>query len=382
MIFISYAREDRAYASHLESELAEAAIPFLRDRSLPEGDAFWRCKIAAEIRACKLMLIISSCYAWASPWVEQEVHAFSGPKLFILLDDFPLPSEERNSPHTEVYRDKNVLECIKQRIPSTRVVSRSSDMEKDTVNETAIQKVRQHRLREETLRLARSLRILKGKKTNLDIGKDYALNRLDGSILRHIPTNDLISGAGNTLLYIGIEPVTNAQYTKFIQETRFVLPPPTWEHQDFSNPETPVVGINWFEATLYAAWVGGSLPTEEEWELAAREPDAHALYATSSGDIGPGEAYYAQPFGQGAPLPARTFPPNPSGFFNMCGNTWDWCNSSWNQHHVIRGGSYMDSALFCSIQARYRNSPIDRDCCISFRIKVEISPAEARSLQR
>ena len=140
----------------------------------------------------------------------------------------------------------------------------------------------------------------------------------------------------------------------------------------FTNPDAPVVGINWFEASAYAAWAGGSLPTEEEWEYAAQGPDLHAEYATSSGCIGPDEAYYAQSFGAAAPLPARGFPPNPYGFFGMCGNTWDWCASLWGSHRVIRGGSYMDSASFCKIQARYRNAPVDRDCSVGFRLKLQI----------
>jgi Sulfatase-modifying factor enzyme 1 len=89
-------------------------------------------------------------------------------------------------------------------------------------------------------------------------------------------------------------------------------------------------------------------------------------------NIEPDSIHYKQPLGYGTPLPAYKFPPNSAGFFGMCGNTWDWCASAWDSHRVLRGGGYMDSAEFCKIQTRYRNSPIDRDCCVGFRIKIEI----------
>jgi formylglycine-generating enzyme required for sulfatase activity len=71
--------------------------------------------------------------------------------------------------------------------------------------------------------------------------------------------------------YIDKFEVTNAQYRKFCDETKRAYPTnPHWDNQYFdSNPNSPVVGVNWNDAAAYAKWAGKRLPTEEEWEKAA-----------------------------------------------------------------------------------------------------------------
>src|SRR5262249_38205537 len=81
-------------------------------------------------------------------------------------------------------------------------------------------------------------------------------------------------------------------------------------------------------------------------------------------------ANYGCAFAEGAPLPQSIYPPNPAGYRGMCGNTWDWCRDSWNGYRTIRGGCWMDSERFCLVSTRYRNSPIDRDCTIGFRLRI------------
>jgi formylglycine-generating enzyme required for sulfatase activity len=132
----------------------------------------------------------------------------------------------------------------------------------------------------------------------------------------------------------------------------------------------PVVGVTWFEAALYAAWVGGGLPTESEWIRAATLLKPEVIFATATGDIDPQLAHYDSRLGDGCPVVATTFAATLGGFYGMCGNTWDWSDSGDAMYKVIKGGGYFDSALFCRIEARYRNSPLDRDCTVGFRISV------------
>ncbi|MFQ5588092.1 MAG: P-loop NTPase fold protein, partial [Nitrospiria bacterium] len=87
---------------------------------------------------------------------------------------------------------------------------------------------------------------------------------------------------------IGIYPVTNGQYRKFIdaggydnekywsdagnewREKNKITQPQYWKDEEWNQPDCPVVGVSFFEAEAYAAWAGKRLPTEEEWEKAAR----------------------------------------------------------------------------------------------------------------
>jgi formylglycine-generating enzyme required for sulfatase activity len=173
-----------------------------------------------------------------------------------------------------------------------------------------------------------------------------------------------------TNVYVATEPVTNFQYNAFVTATGFPAPP-TVCRDEFSQPEKPVVGVTWFEASAYASWVGGRLPTEEEWMCAAGYRNAKSDYATALGEITPRHAHYACAFASGSPVAPTHFAPTPGGFFNLCGNTWDWCSSNDGPYRVIKGGGFMDSREFCSIQARYRNAPLDRDCTVGFRIVVK-----------
>ena len=72
--------------------------------------------------------------------------------------------------------------------------------------------------------------------------------------------------------YIDIHPVTNYQYAKFIKETGHRTPQ-LWDREGWNEPLQPVVGLGWDDARAYAAWSGKALPTEPQWEKAARGTD-------------------------------------------------------------------------------------------------------------
>ena len=151
-------------------------------------------------------------------------------------------------------------------------------------------------------------------------------------------------------------PVTNAEYEVFVKATGHT-PPPHWTGGKFAaNTATlPVVHVSWADANAYAQWAQGRLPTEAEWEKAARGADGR-IYPwgnamQSAGDQGP-NLLADEPTAVGS----RPSTVSPYGVHDVAGNVWEWA-ADWYQpyegnthrdsdygekHKVLRGGSWLE----------------------------------------
>jgi formylglycine-generating enzyme len=110
-------------------------------------------------------------------------------------------------------------------------------------------------------------------------------------------------------------PVTNAEFAEYLAATG-AGPPAFWERPGFSLPEQPVVGVSWHEAAAFAEWAGARLPTEAEWEKAARGGLESARYAWGSW----------KPQGRfDRPPRVGTTPANPLGLTDTAGVCHEWC---------------------------------------------------------
>ena len=122
--------------------------------------------------------------------------------------------------------------------------------------------------------------------------------------------------------------VTNAEYERFLAVTG-VAQPPQWNDANFNNPRMPVVSVSWDEATAYCQWLSRAtgkayrLPTEAEWERAARGGAEGLLYPW--GDAAPEFVPdYATRWKNG-PEPVGLYPPNAYGIYNLGDNVHEWC---------------------------------------------------------
>ena len=144
----------------------------------------------------------------------------------------------------------------------------------------------------------------------------------------------------------------------------------------------PVTHISWSDARAFADWAGKELPTEAQWEYAARGGLQGRLYPWGDELLPQGEhrcniwqgtfpSENTSEDGYFSTAPVTAFPPNGFGLYNMTGNVWEWCTDWWSTHFntqpvptnpsgppqgkekVIRGGSYLCHHSYCN---RYRNS--------------------------
>lgn len=139
--------------------------------------------------------------------------------------------------------------------------------------------------------------------------------------------------------YIGKYEVTNAQYKKFCDATKRKYPenPKGYDNYFLGKPDYPVVNVSWYAAAAYAKWAGGRLPTEAEWEYAARGGTTTFYYW---GDEMSHD--YLNYMGVGGTdkwekaSPVGSFPPNPFGLYDMLGNVWEWVADRYEEDYYSR----------------------------------------------
>jgi sulfatase modifying factor 1 len=232
-------------------------------------------------------------------------------------------------------------------------------------------------------------------------------NNKDGSVMVLIPAGEFLMGSETGFpaerpvhrvfldaFYLGQHPVTNAQYERFVAEAGQRVPYlddrrmqfDNWDQEKRTYPpgrtQHPVTLVSWRDAQAYCEWAGGRLPTEAEWEKAARGSLEDKLYPWGD-EIDPSLANYDNREGT---TPVGSYPPNGYGLYDMAGNVWEWVADRYDAKYytqsplsnpqgpekgtvrVLRGGAWLLFPQFCRVAYRFRNSPDFRFNLIGFRL--------------
>ena len=181
--------------------------------------------------------------------------------------------------------------------------------------------------------------------------------------------------------YIDKTEVTNAQYKKFCEAANYPVPP-HWKNGTYPNgeDEVAVTRVNWWEANAFASWAGKRLPSEAEWEKAARGTDGRNFPWGKDFDANLVVTRQTQPQKVGQ----KPNGASPYGALDMIGNVFEWV-SSWyvaypgstqnlpefgKQYKVVRGGGFDSLPGFPAVYfAAYRSvaRPQTRSEWVGFR---------------
>jgi formylglycine-generating enzyme required for sulfatase activity len=187
--------------------------------------------------------------------------------------------------------------------------------------------------------------------------------------------------------YLGRYPVTNEEYGRFIEANTSVERPFYWGDRKFNGARQPVVGVTWDDVRSFAEWACCRLPSEGEWEYAARAgTEAPFLDGEIKENLGRHAWYEANSQGRTHPVGEKTA--NVFGLQDVLGNVLEWVEDDWHDTYggapadgsarvgkkgraalrVFRGGSWRSAARYCRVAYRDWSRPGGRDPKLGFRV--------------
>jgi len=206
--------------------------------------------------------------------------------------------------------------------------------------------------------------------------------------------------------YIDKYEASNKDYKVFMKTTGHAAPA-YWDDPRLSDPEQPVVGVNWYDASGFCEWKGKRLPTEAEWERAAKGPDGHGHYPWGH-TLDETKANYGQNVGKTTAV--DSYPAGVSGYgaYNMSGNVFEWVSDWYDPSYfnvspamnpqgsatginfanqgpvkVLKGGSWLAPSSSLHSSHRFWNQPENNSYGVGlgFRCAQAASPMSIQSTQ-
>ena len=389
-VFLSYASQDRPVAEDINRALLDQGHDVFFDRDdLPPGEEF-HIRIRRAIEQADLFVFLVSedaidpgSYTLNELDIARKVlHRPSGRLLPVLLRPTAfdrLPAFVKSV--TVLETEGNIAAAVADAVHRIDMARRRALLVKASAGIVAV------------------LVIAAGAWWYLSMrGTPTEITGKDGAPLALVPAGSFIMGDDEEsprrelyldAFYIDRNEVTTARYAKFLAATGSSRPPDGWETLDLARgSDLPVVGVDWNDATAYCKWVGRRLPTDSEWEKAARGADERR-YPWGNESPAPDRANFENTSpsaydGGLAKVGSHLTGRSPYGVEDLAGNAeeWaaDWYSDSFRtgdvrnpkgpesgEGRVIRGSARFDPPDRLVVTKRYRGNPDLRREDVGFR---------------
>lgn len=370
-VFLSYSRKDSAFMRRLYADLTQAGLSvWIDEPGLEPGTPVWQQAIETAIRQSRCMVVVLSPDAKASRFVNIEVAIADrrGQRIFPVL--------ARGDEDTSVLFTLTTTQFADARTNYAQAVRK-----------TLLPALRKH------------LQFTPLPTTHAPTGSSWSLPTSPIAFewveiaagefnMGSDSSQDILAQATEepqhresvATFWMARVPVTVAQYAAFVEATGYSLPRPL----DLSNKAAhPITEVSWHDAQAFCRWAGVRLPTEAEWEKAARGIDGR-IYPW--GNNGPDEHVCNFNMNVGDTTAVGSYPSgaSPYGVLDMSGNVWEWTQTKWRDNYttpadnsaqgensrVLRGGSWGNPADWLRCACRDDHDPWRRLNGWGFRVVV------------
>lgn len=377
-VFISYSRDDSSIADEICTAFDKVGITYFIDRKRMGGVANYVTKIAEEIDNSRVMLLLASSNSYQSKFVTIELHyAFNHdiPVLPYALDNtLPPKNFEILLIHTNWhYLSDNPI------VP-TLLTSISELINKDI---TILEEGKEPNIQNKALPIAHNTLTIELGNCHLD------MIRVEGGKLLIGATNEQVNAESNeypahevtlSTFYISKYPITQDVWESVMGYNRS-----RFKQVHNGNELFPAENITYDEAQEFARRLSEithlrfSLPTEEEWEYAARggQKTKHYLYA---GGNNINEVAWYKGNSNASTHPVGLKEPNELGIYDMCGNVWEWTETPAHAYglkievkgniFIRRGGSWWHGASNCRLSYRYASDRSKKTSGLGLRVVI------------
>ena len=380
-VFISHASKDGALAQRIAATLQANGYPiFMTPNSIQPGEK-WVPAINRGMEESGIFVVLLTPNAMASGWVQDETFGAIALENKNEMRVFMLDVEACQLPF--MWQQRQFLSF------------RGDDVHQNIANllQALDGKIVQYRPNPAPIarQTAVSERSFIDRKTSLEFVRIPAGEFLygDDKDPKHLPE-----------FWISKTPVTQIVYKRFIDANPgYDVPfrdddwakPYNWDKKKRTYPadkaDHPVVLVSWYDALAFCQWAGLQLPTEEQWEKAARGNNGQKY---PWGENEPTDKLCNFNKDVGGTTPVGQYSPqgdSPYGCVDMSGNVWEWCLNKYNKPQdtqidksgdwrVLRGGSWGLDANFVRAAFRYYNFPVSRNYYYGFRVGVVHPPSQ------